>query len=99
MRWMPVSKAMAPPSAAVTPVRPMGWHRQGLSERDQGAAGDDGEAEPLAPILASGGLLAVPFALLLQVPVESLFGWIAAQIPVQPHKCSAFGLRGVAVRM
>src|SRR5690348_15046667 len=30
---------------------------------------------------------------------ESLFGWIAAQIPVQPHKCSAFGLRGVAVRM
>ena len=31
--------------------------------------------------------------------IESLFGWIAAQIPVQPHKCSAFGLRGVAVRM
>src|SRR5689334_9175706 len=30
---------------------------------------------------------------------ESLFGWIAAQIPVQPHKCSAFGLRGVAGRM
>src|SRR5690348_13703419 len=30
---------------------------------------------------------------------ESLFGWIAAQIPVQPHKCSTFGLRGVAVRM
>src|SRR5689334_24276975 len=30
---------------------------------------------------------------------ESLFGWIAAQIPVQPHKCSAFGLRGVTVRM
>src|SRR5690349_8351894 len=30
---------------------------------------------------------------------KSLFGWIAAQIPVQPHKCSAFGLRGVAVRM
>src|SRR5690349_22002541 len=30
---------------------------------------------------------------------QSLFGWIAAQIPVQPHKCSAFGLRGVAVRM
>src|SRR5690348_12232080 len=31
--------------------------------------------------------------------IQSLFGWIAAQIPVQPHKCSAFGLRGVAVRM
>src|SRR5690242_1358019 len=30
---------------------------------------------------------------------QSLFGWIAAQIPVQPHKCSTFGLRGVAVRM
>src|SRR5689334_11148036 len=34
-----------------------------------------------------------------QTGSESLFGWIAAQIPVQPHKCSAFGLRGVAVRM
>src|SRR5689334_13571174 len=30
---------------------------------------------------------------------KSLFGWIAAPIPVQPHKCSTFGLRGVAVRM
>src|SRR5689334_7681480 len=35
----------------------------------------------------------------LRIKGESLFGWIAAQIPVQPHKCSTFGLRGVAVRM
>src|SRR5690349_19427561 len=34
-----------------------------------------------------------------QTGSKSLFGWIAAQIPVQPHKCSTFGLRGVAVRM
>src|SRR5689334_19295767 len=33
------------------------------------------------------------------IGTQSLFGWIAAQIPVQPHKCSTFGLRGVAVRM
>src|ERR1700759_2330526 len=35
----------------------------------------------------------------LNPAAESLFGWIVAQIPVQPHKCSAFGLRGVTVRM
>ena len=44
----------------------------------------------------SGGQKSV---MLSREPYKSLFGWIAAQIPVQPHKCSAFGLRGVAVRM
>jgi len=51
-------------------------------------------------------LLLKPFVLSLEAQhlgyalvSQSLFGWIGAQIPVQPHKCSAFGLRGVAVRM